>query len=787
MANIFLDADELFTLADDASVFGRGGGNEGIAIQSGVTGVTLDGNIERIDVAASAADTTFQVNADNQLEIVVDGQVVATAGSLNQPADVRFTDGNVTLSPSGVGAFEIADPADDTNSATIEDGTPQTGDAVNLGGDTSSVGDGQQPGGGDGQTFTLTTGVDLQQDFTGGPGDDVFIADDSGDDVAGPADELFGEGGNDTLRIFESGGTLPGTVDSIETVQLNLTDTDLDLSGLTDTTAVEIVQDSGANTYTFNENQSVTVQNTTLDDDAADDLVLTFAAAATSAAVTLDGVSSAGTNSDLSIAGSGLTSLDITAANNDSTVTELSTPNGITSLTVDGGAALELTDDLNANILTVDATANSGGVTISSGDADTTASGGVSFTSGSGEDTLDLSAIATNDLSNATADLTVEAGQGDDTVNVGDLLNNVVADATFTVDGGDGQDVLAVSNTFSSEVSASDVDTFETLRLDGAGSYDLEGFGFGNVIANADLGGNTLTVDEGVGVEIQVDQTGTVTIDQVGAGAAGSLDDSVDLTLNTDGSGSFNDLTVDDVETVNITSTTSADDPSAETNTATLNADSLGTIDVGGDTELDLTVGNQVDLVNAGDHTGGLTIDLSANNTAAASVTTGSGGDTITTSGFDDVVDAGAGEDTVNVTGHATGGSTATVTVSTGADADEVDHNAGTGLLRSVVDDFSFGSDQLGSDDDDFAAGGITDASEAATFVNNVLGAGTAASGDIEFLEAGTGTNSAVFEFDGATHIVGSGADQSFDAGEVFISLQGVTGLESGDVADLFA
>jgi hypothetical protein len=267
MANIFLDADELFTLADDASVFGRGGGNEGIAIQSGVTGVTLDGNIERIDVAASAADTTFQVNADNQLEIVVDGQVVATAGSLNQPADVRFTDGNVTLSPSGVGAFEIADPADDTNPSTIDGTTSQTGDAVNLGGDTSSVGD-DQP---EAPTFsvsdvTVTEGTDSEATLTvstpTAPDSDTTVDFEtvqlSADDAATAGSDYTTTNGSVTVKGGETSAeitvpildnsTFDGTIDNpdgVERFEVKLTGS----------SAGEISSSDGTATVTINDDE----------------------------------------------------------------------------------------------------------------------------------------------------------------------------------------------------------------------------------------------------------------------------------------------------------------------------------------------------------------------------------------------------------------------------------------------------------------------------------------------------------------------------------------------------
>ena len=504
----------------------------------------------------------------------------------------------------------------------------------------------------------------------------------------------------------------------------------------------------------------------------------------------LDGVSSAGTAAEFELDGDSLTSATLTAENNDSTVDALNTGGSanLTTLTIDGDAALEITDALDDAISTVDASGNSGGVDVVVGNVDTTAGSGLSVTGSSAADTLDVSGGGATTLNTAGAILTVEAGEGDDTVNVGNLLGTVDTDATFTISGGDDEDTLVVTATFANEVEASDLADFETLELAGTGSYDLEGFGFNSVVVSNDLTANTLTIDDGVSVELTAGQA-DLTIDQVGAGAAGSLDDSLDLTLNPDGSATQTQLTADNIETINLTSTDQADDPSAETNTITnFDADGLGTLNISGDANLTFTnaLTDPVDLVQAGGFSGDLTLDVSGQ-TNAASVTSGSGDDTLTGSGRSDVIDAGAGEDLVNVDADAAGATdTVTVNVTTGAGADEVDHSTTQGLLRSVIDDFSFGNDELGSDDDDFDGSGLSTDGDILTFVQTAVDAGAVAA-DIEVLKQGTLTDSAVFEFDGATHVVGS-TNQDFDAdGDVFISLQGVTGLETSDVPDLFA
>jgi len=766
---------------------------ETIVVQDGGIASFASGTGDRIDVQGNLADFTVS-SSGNQL-ILTDAEGSSITVNLNAETTIGFSDGSTTAQvaagddgPAVQLGGQAADDTFDPANVTLDEA-----DASPLPADGG--GGGSTPPPTDGQTFTLTTGVDLQQDFTGGSGDDVFIADDSGDDVVGPADELFGEGGDDILRIFESGGTLPGTVDSIESLQLNLTpdNTDLDLSGLSDVTSVELVQDGGSNAYTIGDGQSVTIRNTTIEN-AANALELNYSTTPTSATVTLDGVTSAGTSAELEIDGDSLTSAAITSANNASTVDALNTGGSasLATLTIDGDAALEITDDLNDNIATVDASGNSGGVDVSVGNVDTTAGSGLSVTGSSADDDLNVGGGAATTLNDADASLTAEAGTGDDTVNVENLLNVVNADATFTISGGEGEDTLVVSATFANGIEASDVGDFEVIELAGAGGYDLEGFGFNSVVASVDLTANTLTVDEGVSVELTAGQA-DLTIDQVGAGSAGSLDDSLDLTLNPGADATQTKLTADNIETINLTSTSSADDPSTVTNTITdFEADGLGTLNISGDSNLTFTnaLTDPVDLVNAGDLSGDLNLDISGQTNAAA-VTAGSGNDVLTSSGRSDVIDAGAGDDQINVDADAAGTTdTVTVSVTTGAGEDTVDHSVTQGLLRSTVDDFSFGNDELATDDGQLDGSGITNATQAASFVNDALGAGTAAAADIEFLQAGaTGTpdTSAVFEFDGSTHVVGS-TNQAFDSdGDVFITLQGVTGLEAGDVADLFA
>jgi len=176
MANVFLDQNEAFILADSANVFGQSTTDEAILLQDNVTDVTLDGNIERLDVPSDASDTTFQVNDSGQLEVMIKGAVAVTyAAGLNQPVDVRMGGGNVTLTQTGASEWDIANPDNAGDTVTINADNAQTGDAVGLGGDGSATGDGSGGGGAqdpitiadDGETFNAGAS-DVTYDISGG-------------------------------------------------------------------------------------------------------------------------------------------------------------------------------------------------------------------------------------------------------------------------------------------------------------------------------------------------------------------------------------------------------------------------------------------------------------------------------------------------------------------------------------------------------------------------------------------------------------------------------------------
>ena len=133
--SVFLNADGRFTLADPAEVIGRAGGDESLVLAEGATGVTTGANIERIDLPRAFADLAFDVT-DAGFTLSAGGMRVATLPSLNQSAQLRFSDGDASLSQTGAQAFEMI--GGDGGSETIRPG--KAGDVeIDLGDATAAA------------------------------------------------------------------------------------------------------------------------------------------------------------------------------------------------------------------------------------------------------------------------------------------------------------------------------------------------------------------------------------------------------------------------------------------------------------------------------------------------------------------------------------------------------------------------------------------------------------------------------------------------------------------------
>jgi hypothetical protein len=462
------------------------------------------------------------------------------------------------------------------------------------------------------------------------------------------------------------------------------------------------------------------------------------------------------------------------------------------SLAVTGSVVANLGDlSLNAKLSGVDASANTGGVTVTN--MGTTAS----FTGGTGADTVSLGATTK----------AIAMGDGNDTV----ILTGGVLAATGSLDGGAGFDTLVANSANMSAQLASATTAkivgFEMIKVSdalGAGAaFDMSALA-GTVAFAAGAGvaaGGTATINNlGAGASVQIlgsaTNSGTLALVMKTDTAADVLNVTVSHDFTDTNAGFVNPfattLTAAKVETLNITSTANpsaaaTDAPDSVNNTLVINDAALVTLNL---------LGNQaVTYVSTGAQTKLATIDASAN-TAGATITAGlavtikgsltasntlngsAGNDTIIGGAKADVIFGGAGGDTLTGNGGndtfvinnsdsiITAGKADTIT-------DFVANTFGAGAAGAVN---SFGANGV-------AAGSLTGDVIRLTHGNNA-GSGLDVTSAIS---VGVYTNAS----DATTFLATASANELSNAQTIHAALNSTTGdlyvdLDGNGVADLY-
>jgi hypothetical protein len=116
-ASVFMNPGATVTVFEPVRIFGRASDHEAVILAEGASDVAMDANVERLDVPRDIAALDFTVTGDG-LEIAAGATVLATLPSLNQPAELRFADGDATLAQTGAQTFVLT--GDDGGTATID-------------------------------------------------------------------------------------------------------------------------------------------------------------------------------------------------------------------------------------------------------------------------------------------------------------------------------------------------------------------------------------------------------------------------------------------------------------------------------------------------------------------------------------------------------------------------------------------------------------------------------------------------------------------------------------------
>ena len=250
-----------------------------------------------------------------------------------------------------------------------------------------------------GATFVLTSGTDV---LKGTSGNDVFIGDAT---TTQAADQIDGGAGIDTFNLFGAGAkpVLP-TMTNIERLVLTnptaAIDT-LDVSTIKDLTDVVLKGAKDDNVLTVGDGVTTTVDGSTTG------VEVKFGATAVDATVALIN----GTTVDtLKVEGTGVKALNV-ASNGSAANTIKTLETTAATLNISGQQTLAIDSKLDATITTVDASTNTGGVSLNIG-----ATANATVTGGAGNDTFVFDR-------NLTATDKVDGGKGSNTLSVTDGMS----------------------------------------------------------------------------------------------------------------------------------------------------------------------------------------------------------------------------------------------------------------------------------------------------------------------------------------------------------------------------
>lgn len=502
-----------------------------------------------------------------------------------------------------------------------------------------------------GQSFVLTTGVD---NFTGGAGNDTFVADDTQTaKVTSAADMLDGGAGIDSLTIYGTPNGIP-LISNIEIVEVDsMANTGAaNFSTISGIQTVIIDRAVGAATVSVNNGVAVTLSNNAI----SATQTVNFGSTDTTASLTLNKISTL-TGVDVALTGAAVSTVNIATTGAASSIGNLNLATTMKTVNVSGNQDLTVVDALDGDLDVLNASSLTGKLNVTSANNAATQDDAVSgvdvtdlaITGGSGDDSINVAAnVADNEIS-------VDAGAGNDTVTIKAGTAYTAATSTNAGDsikGGAGTDILAVAGNINASDMSAAITGFETIKFTAAATgtsmsvnklgitdFQLSGTGTDVVLSGLTAATTVKISDDGSDLTASLAALGTA--------------DTLTVTLeSTSASGSI--LIANSHDVVNIVSTKASTDAATVVNELenTTSATSAATLNISGDTELTIqSAALKADAsVNAASMSGKLTSTFS---TAVQSYTGGTGVDTLSlvAGGLKqgNIFDGGAGADSLTV------------------------------------------------------------------------------------------------------------------------------------------
>lgn len=105
------NSSNIFTVGDNNVTVYAGSGYQTVRIQSGVTGVTLDANVERVELSQKLSSYRFASTSSGFQIYSLDNAVVAIIPNINETVKIAFADGSSTLVQTGTNTFSLGTTA----------------------------------------------------------------------------------------------------------------------------------------------------------------------------------------------------------------------------------------------------------------------------------------------------------------------------------------------------------------------------------------------------------------------------------------------------------------------------------------------------------------------------------------------------------------------------------------------------------------------------------------------------------------------------------------------------